>query len=188
MSTNRAGTPVAHFESFAEGRGWKASFGEPCRQRAVYALDEVLSLLSDAETAAQEGMWVALALSYEARGWMPAKLETERAAIASEVASGPTHLGLMGVTTQAVVTTHCARTGGSEIESMAEPFPAISLPWMEQDPSTGRIHISWHQEREDGSWTKETATLEPGESHVLLELCRESVADFDRRTRDTATD
>jgi para-aminobenzoate synthetase/4-amino-4-deoxychorismate lyase len=66
MSPNWAKTPVAHFESFAEGRGWNASFGEPCRQRAVYALDEVLSLLWDAETAAREGMWVALALSYEA--------------------------------------------------------------------------------------------------------------------------
>jgi para-aminobenzoate synthetase/4-amino-4-deoxychorismate lyase len=58
--------PVAHFESFAEGRGWNASFGDPCRQRAVYALDEVLPLLRDAETAALEGMWVAIALSYEA--------------------------------------------------------------------------------------------------------------------------
>ena len=66
MATNRAGTPVAHFESFAEDRGWKASFGEPCRQRAVYALDEVLALLREAEATAREGMWVALALSYEA--------------------------------------------------------------------------------------------------------------------------
>jgi para-aminobenzoate synthetase/4-amino-4-deoxychorismate lyase len=66
MFPDRAGTPVAHFESFAEGRGWNASFGEPSRQRAVYALDEVLSLLREAEAAAREGMWVALALSYEA--------------------------------------------------------------------------------------------------------------------------
>jgi para-aminobenzoate synthetase/4-amino-4-deoxychorismate lyase len=66
MFANRAGTPVAHFESFAEGRGWNASFGEPCRQRAVDALDEVLPLLREAEAAAREGMWVALALSYEA--------------------------------------------------------------------------------------------------------------------------
>jgi para-aminobenzoate synthetase/4-amino-4-deoxychorismate lyase len=59
-------TPVAHFESFAEGRGWNASFGEPLEQRAVYALDEVIPLLRDAEAAAKDGRWVALALSYEA--------------------------------------------------------------------------------------------------------------------------
>jgi len=66
MPLDLAGTPVAHFESFAEGRGWRASFGAPRRQRTAYALDEVLPLLRDAETAAREGMWVAVALSYEA--------------------------------------------------------------------------------------------------------------------------
>ena len=60
------GTPIAHFESFAEGRGWNASFREPLEQRAVYALDEVIPLLRDAEAAAKDGSWVALALSYEA--------------------------------------------------------------------------------------------------------------------------
>jgi para-aminobenzoate synthetase / 4-amino-4-deoxychorismate lyase len=65
MSSDGARTPVAHFESFAEGRGWHASFGELQRQRYAYALDEVLPLLRDAEAAAREGMWVALALSYE---------------------------------------------------------------------------------------------------------------------------
>jgi para-aminobenzoate synthetase / 4-amino-4-deoxychorismate lyase len=59
-------TPVAHFESFAEGRGWNASFGEPFERRAVYALDEVIPLLRDAEATAKDGRWVALALSYEA--------------------------------------------------------------------------------------------------------------------------
>jgi para-aminobenzoate synthetase/4-amino-4-deoxychorismate lyase len=59
-------SPVAHFESFAEGRGWNVSFGEPSRQRAAYALEEVLPLLRDAEAAARAGMWVAIALSYEA--------------------------------------------------------------------------------------------------------------------------
>ena len=59
-------TPIAHFESFAEGRGWNASFREPSRQRAVHALDEVLPLLREAEVAATEGKWVAIALSYEA--------------------------------------------------------------------------------------------------------------------------
>jgi len=59
-------TPIAHFESFAEGRGWNASFREPLEQRAVHALDEVIPLLRSAEAAAKEGLWVALALSYEA--------------------------------------------------------------------------------------------------------------------------
>ena len=57
---------IAHFESFAEGRGWNASFREPIEQRTAYALDEVIALLRRAEAAASEGMWVALALSYEA--------------------------------------------------------------------------------------------------------------------------
>src|ERR1700730_13356929 len=57
---------IAHFESFAEGRGWNASFRELTEQRAAYALDEVIPLLGRAEAAAGEGRWVALALSYEA--------------------------------------------------------------------------------------------------------------------------
>ncbi len=61
-----SGTPTAHFESFANGRGWNASFGDPVRERTAYALDEVLPLLEEAEAAAKEGKWVALALSYEA--------------------------------------------------------------------------------------------------------------------------
>ena len=59
-------TPVAHFESFAPGRGWNASFTEPIEQRAIHGLDEVIPLLRSAERAAGEGFWVALALSYEA--------------------------------------------------------------------------------------------------------------------------
>jgi para-aminobenzoate synthetase/4-amino-4-deoxychorismate lyase len=66
VPVDRTGAPIAHFESFGEGRGWNASFREPSRQHAVYALDEVIPLLRDAETAAKGGMWVALALSYEA--------------------------------------------------------------------------------------------------------------------------
>jgi len=61
-----SGTPTAHFESFANGRGWNASFGDPVQERMAYDLDEVLPLLEDAEAAAKEGKWVALALSYEA--------------------------------------------------------------------------------------------------------------------------
>ncbi|MEP6858343.1 MAG: aminodeoxychorismate synthase component I [Gemmatimonadales bacterium] len=66
MSTYRLGSPVAHFESFAEGRGWNASFRDPIEQRVVHALDEIIPLLRRAEAAAREGKWVALALSYEA--------------------------------------------------------------------------------------------------------------------------
>ncbi len=66
MPIHEAGTPVAHFESFAEGRGWNASFREPVEERAAYALDEVIPLLRDAEAATRKGSWVALALSYEA--------------------------------------------------------------------------------------------------------------------------
>jgi para-aminobenzoate synthetase/4-amino-4-deoxychorismate lyase len=58
--------PVAHFESFAEGRGWNASFRGPSHQRVARAVDEVIPLLQSAEEAARNGSWVALALSYEA--------------------------------------------------------------------------------------------------------------------------
>ena len=57
---------IAHFDSFAEGRGWNASFRAPIEQRAAYALDEVIPLVRRAEAVAADGMWVALALSYEA--------------------------------------------------------------------------------------------------------------------------
>jgi len=66
MGIRKSTTPIAHFESFAEGRGWNASFGEPTEQRSVYALDEVIPLLRHAEAAASDGSWVAVALSYEA--------------------------------------------------------------------------------------------------------------------------
>ncbi len=66
---------VAHFESFAEGRGWNASFSEPLQERAVYALDEVIPLLRHAEAAAGQGKWVALALSYEAAPAFDSALE-----------------------------------------------------------------------------------------------------------------
>ena len=62
----RKSTPIAHFESFAEGRGWNASFVEPTEQHSVYALNEVIPLLRRAEAAASDGSWVAVALSYEA--------------------------------------------------------------------------------------------------------------------------
>jgi para-aminobenzoate synthetase / 4-amino-4-deoxychorismate lyase len=57
---------IAHFESFAEGHGWNASFREPIEQRTAYVLDEVVPLLRRAEAAVREGSWVTLALSYEA--------------------------------------------------------------------------------------------------------------------------
>ncbi|MEA2762015.1 MAG: para-aminobenzoate synthetase / 4-amino-4-deoxychorismate lyase [Gemmatimonadaceae bacterium] len=57
---------IAHFESFAEGRGWNGSFCDPIEQRAVHTLDEVIPLIRRAEDATREGCWVAMALSYEA--------------------------------------------------------------------------------------------------------------------------
>jgi len=66
MRAGNVGTPVAHFASFADGRGWNASLTAPGAQRAAYALDEVIPLLRNAEAAAKDGFWVALALSYEA--------------------------------------------------------------------------------------------------------------------------
>ena len=72
---------------------------------------------------------------------------------------------------------------------MSEPSRrAIALPWMVENPLSGRIKLSWEAEQEDGSWKRETATLQRGENHPLLELCRESVADYERRTRDTNLD
>ncbi|HEY6089913.1 MAG TPA: aminodeoxychorismate synthase component I [Gemmatimonadaceae bacterium] len=66
MPVARSGAiPVAHFESFAEGRGWSASFREPLEQHAAYALDEVVPLLRYAEAATRKGSWVTVALSYE---------------------------------------------------------------------------------------------------------------------------
>ena len=73
-----SGTPVAHFESFAEGRGWNASFGKPLEQRAVTQLDDVIPLLRDAESAARGGSWVALALSYESAPAFDAALKVKR--------------------------------------------------------------------------------------------------------------
>ena len=66
MNTSEIGIPSAHFESFAEGRGWNASFRRPSSQRVARTLDEVIPLIQSAEAAARRGSWVALALSYEA--------------------------------------------------------------------------------------------------------------------------
>lgn len=77
MNSDRNRTPTAHFESFAEGSGWSASFREPCRERTTFALDEVIPLIRDAESVARAGMWVALALSYEAAPAFDSALEVE---------------------------------------------------------------------------------------------------------------
>jgi hypothetical protein len=71
---------------------------------------------------------------------------------------------------------------------MAEGARAIRLAWLEVDSPTGRIRLSWQAQQEDGSWKAETATLEPGESHPLLDLCKDAAADFARRERGPATD
>lgn len=65
-TTDETRIPIVHLESFAEGRGWNASFHTPRETRAVYALTEVVPLIRDAEAAVRDGSWVALALSYEA--------------------------------------------------------------------------------------------------------------------------
>ena len=85
-------------------------------------------------------------------------------------------------------TTHCVGGRRNEIDRMAEGSRAIRLAWMEEDPSTGRITLSRQAQQEDGSWREQTATVEPGGSHRLLELCRESAADFARREQGTALD
>ncbi len=77
MSTSRPGVPAAHFESFANGRGWNASFRHPIEQRAVFALDEVIPLLERSVAAASEGRWVALGLSYEAAPAFDSALEVK---------------------------------------------------------------------------------------------------------------
>lgn len=71
---------------------------------------------------------------------------------------------------------------------MAEGSRAIRLAWLEVDSSTGRILLSWQAQQEDGSWKAESATLQPGEGHPLLDLCRDAAADFARRERGTSTD
>src|ERR1700737_3197428 len=97
-------------------------------------------------------------------------------------ASVPTHL-LGGR-----VSPPCASAKESEIDRMSEHSRAIRLAWMEQDPSTGRIRLSWQAQQEDGSWRRETATIEPGGGHPLLEVCRKSAAEFARRQRGAETD
>ena len=77
MSSREFAPPVAHFESFAERRGWNASFRDPIEQRGVFALDEVIPLLRRAEAATKEGKWVALALSYEAAPAFDSALEVK---------------------------------------------------------------------------------------------------------------
>jgi para-aminobenzoate synthetase/4-amino-4-deoxychorismate lyase len=78
MRSDELRAPVAHFESFADGRGWNASFADPLDQRAVYALDEVIPLLRSVEAAARDGFWVAVALSYEAAPAFDPALEVKQ--------------------------------------------------------------------------------------------------------------
>jgi para-aminobenzoate synthetase/4-amino-4-deoxychorismate lyase len=70
--------PIAHFESFADGRGWNASFRDPSRQRVAHTLDDVIPLLRDAEETARAGLWVALALSYDAAPAFDSALEVKQ--------------------------------------------------------------------------------------------------------------
>ena len=59
---------------------------------------------------------------------------------------------------------------------------------MEEDSFTGRISLEWQAQQEDGTWKQESATLERGQGHPLLELCRRAAEDFARRDRGTALD
>ncbi|HET6761321.1 MAG TPA: aminodeoxychorismate synthase component I, partial [Gemmatimonadaceae bacterium] len=104
--TGKILTPVAHFESFADGRGWNASFSEPIEQRTIYKLDEVIPLLEGAERAASDGFWVALALSYEAAPAFDLALKVNQ--------SSEFPLGWMGV---------FEKTSSAELNSIADrPF------------------------------------------------------------------
>jgi hypothetical protein len=85
-------------------------------------------------------------------------------------------------------TAHCASGIGCDFERMAEGSRAIRLAWMEVDSPTGRVALLWQAQQPDGSCGQETATVEPGEGHPLLERCKEAVADFARRARGPATD
>lgn len=105
--SKRAGkllTPVAHFESFADGRGWNASLTEPIEQRSIYKLDEVIPLLRSAERAAAEGFWVALALSYEAA---PAFDQAPKVKQSSEFPVG--WMGVFGTTSSTQLNSIAAR-------------------------------------------------------------------------------
>ncbi|MCI0623319.1 MAG: aminodeoxychorismate synthase component I [Acidobacteria bacterium] len=58
---------TAVFECFDPLRiGWSCAFESPLAVHVAQKLDEVLPLLREAERAAQEGLWAALMLSYEA--------------------------------------------------------------------------------------------------------------------------
>jgi hypothetical protein len=71
---------------------------------------------------------------------------------------------------------------------MAESSRAIRLAWLEEDPISGRIRLSWQAQQEDGTWRDEEATIERGEAHPLLDLCRRAATDFIRRDRGTPLD
>jgi hypothetical protein len=85
-------------------------------------------------------------------------------------------------------TTHCARGVANEIDSMAASSRAIRLAWLEEDPISGRIRLSWQAQQDDGTWREDAATIERGERHPLLDLCRRAAMDFIRRDRGTPLD
>ncbi|HEU4749216.1 MAG TPA: hypothetical protein VFS56_12000, partial [Gemmatimonadaceae bacterium] len=66
--------PVAHFQSYGargekgdrKGKGWNVSLREPRSIMVARSLDEVVPLLRKAESAQRSGLWVALAISYDA--------------------------------------------------------------------------------------------------------------------------
>jgi para-aminobenzoate synthetase/4-amino-4-deoxychorismate lyase len=56
--------------------GWSLSFESPCRILRASRLDEVAPVLREVETAANQGLWTALVLSYEAAPAFDAALAT----------------------------------------------------------------------------------------------------------------
>ena len=80
------GSPVAHFESFgargAKGdgkrEGWNVSLRDPRSVMVARSLDEVVPLLRKAESAQRSGLWVALAISYDAAPAFDSALDVHR--------------------------------------------------------------------------------------------------------------
>ncbi len=76
-------SPTSHFQSFdvrsaEDGTGWNASFHNPHTVVVAHHLDEVVSVLREAESAARQGAWVAVAISYDASPAFDRALDVHR--------------------------------------------------------------------------------------------------------------
>ena len=73
--------PTAVFQSFsAAGGEWSASLRNPRASRVANSYDEVIPLIREAEAAAKNGAWVALAVSYDAAPAFDRALRARRTA------------------------------------------------------------------------------------------------------------